>query len=112
MADVTLTVQQIAAAGITPAYTGSLSTSNTYKVPNDGRVFLQFKKSEATDCTVTITTPATKGGLAIADRTETVAGSTGDVMAGPFPPAIYNASGVLSFTLSNIAGLTVAAFRL
>lgn len=113
MADITITPQQMAASGITPSYTGSLSTSNTYYVKNNSHMFLHFKKSAAVDCTVTITTPPTVGGLAVADRTVTVPASTGDKMIGPFPPSIYNdSSNRVSFTLSNIDGLTVAAVEM
>ena len=112
MANVTLTPQQNTAAGITPTRTGSLSTSNTYLVPNDGRVILQFQKSEAAAATITVQTPKTVGGLAVAELTITVAASSGDVSAGPFPPSIYNAAGILKFTSSNVAGLTVAVLKI
>lgn len=109
MADVRLTPQDLLPTGITPSYTGSLSTANTYQVRNNGNVLLHFKKSGAGDCTVTVQTPKTVGGLAVAEQTFTVPATTGDKMAGPFPPAIYNdGSHDLKFTLSEITGLTVA----
>jgi len=114
MADVELAVQQIVAAGITPTYTGSLSISNTYHVRNTGRIFLHFKKSGAGSCDVTIATPRTVDGLAIADRVVQVPATTGDKMIGPFKPDVYNSQGGvdLTFTLSEITGLTVAVLRL
>jgi hypothetical protein len=113
MADVSLTVQDCVVTGLAPSYTGSLSTENTYQVQNNGRVFLHFKKTGAGECTVTITTPVTKGGLAVADRTLTVPATTGDKMIGPFPPSIYNnSSGLLEFTASEVTDLSVAAVRL
>jgi hypothetical protein len=113
MADVELTVQDCRATGITPSYTGSLSTENTYQVQNNGHVFLHFKKSGAGAATITITTPKTVGGLAVADQTISVPATTGDKMIGPFPPSIYNdADGILEFTSDEVTGLTVAAVRL
>lgn len=113
MADITLTVQKLLPTGITPSYTGSLSAANTYFVRNSGRVMLHFKKSAAVDAVVTIQTPTTVGGLAVAEQTCTVAGSTGDKMIGPFPPRIYNdGNGDLKFTLSDVDGLTVAVVEL
>ena len=112
MSDVALTVQDIVATGLTPSYTGSLSTGNTYQVQNNGRVFLHFKKSAAVDAVITIATPVTKGGYAVADPTVTVPASTGDKMIGPFPPTIFNDDGILEFTCSDVDGLTVAALRL
>ena len=113
MAEITLTVQRVLPTGITPSYTGSLSTSNTYLVRNSGRVLLHFKKSAAVICTVTIATPPTVGGLAVAEQTCAVPATTGDKMIGPFPPRIYNdGAGDLRFTLSDVDGVTVAVVEL
>lgn len=113
MANVDIATQTLAGATTTaPSYTGSLSTSNTYFVENDGRVFLHFKKTGAGACTVTMVTPGTVEGVAIADPTFTVPATTGDVMVGPFPRAPYNdGSNKLSFTCSEVTGLSVAAVR-
>lgn len=113
MPDVTLDVQDITRAGLEPEYESPLSAVDTYKVPNNGRVFLHAKKAGAGDCTITIVTPGKVDGLAITDRTATVPELTGDVMIGPFPPAIYNGSdGMLSVTLSEVTGLSIAALRI
>ncbi len=112
MADVAVTVQEITRAGLTPVYTGSLSTSDTYLVPNDGETYLHIKKSGASDCTVTVATPNTVDGLAVTDLTVTVVASTGDKKIGPFPRETYNnADGKIAVTFSNITGLTMGAFR-
>ncbi len=113
MADVRLTPQTLADTGITPSYTGSLATTNTYKIRNDGRTFVHFKKAGAGDCTVTIQTPKTVNGLAVAEQTVTVAATTGDKMIGPFAPSVYNNKlGDVNITLSEITGLTVAVVTL
>jgi hypothetical protein len=113
MAEVAIAVQRVLPTGVAPTYTGSLLTTNTYLVRNSGRVMLHFKKAGASVCTVTIQTPATVGGLAVAEQTNTVPASTGDIMAGPFPPRIYNdGAGDLRFTLSEITGLTVAVVEM
>lgn len=112
MANVRLTPQAISSAGIVPAYTGSLSVSDTYLVSNNGRVMLHFLKTAAVACVVTILTPDTVDGLAVADRTDTVPATTGDRMLSKFKPGVYNdANGDLSFTLDNIAGLSVAVVQ-
>jgi hypothetical protein len=113
MSDVILTPQTMLEAGITPSYTGSLDTANTYIVRNNGRTFLHFLKDAAVDCDVTIQTPATMGGHAVAEQTVTVVATTGDKMIGPFPKRIYNdALDDLRFTLSDVDGLTVAVVSL
>jgi hypothetical protein len=108
-----VTVQDITRSsnGLTPAYAAG-STTETYLIPNNGDVFVHLKKSDAADCVVTIATPNTVQGLAIADYTATVPASTGDKMIGPFDPRDFNtAQGQLSMTLSEVAGLTFGVFR-
>lgn len=113
MADVDLTVQDVSRSGVAPSYTSPLGIANTYHVPNNGRMVLHFKKTGAGACTVTITTPGTVDGLAVADRTVVVPELTGDVMIGPFPPATYNdADHEIRFTVSEVTGLSVAALRI
>lgn len=111
MADVRLTVERASRAGLAATYNGSLSAADTYLVRNDGQIVLHFKKSGAGACTVTVKTPTTVDGLAVADRTFIVPATTGDVFAGPFPPKDYNEGGDLNVTLSDVVGLTVAVVR-
>jgi hypothetical protein len=114
MADVNLAVQQIDSEdGHTPTYQGSLSISDTYKIPHDDRTFLHFKKTGAGACTVTVQTPVTVRGKAVAEATFNVPATTGDVMVGPFPADLYRqGDGKINVTLSEVTGLTVGVFRL
>lgn len=113
MANVRLTPEAVDDKGLAATYIGSLSVANTYLVNNGGNVILHFKKTGAGACTVTVTTPKTGGrGLAIAERTFTVPATTGDIFAGTFPVGLFNdGSGDISFTLSEITGLTVAVLK-
>jgi hypothetical protein len=113
MADVRFSPQALSDGGITPAYTGSLLTTNVHKFKNDGKTIVHVKKSGAGACTMTITTPKQVGGLDVAERTVTVAASTGDNMVGPFQPSIYNdGSGDVAITFSEVTGLTMAVVSL
>jgi len=113
MAEVSLSVEKLAPTGLAATYTGSLSTDNTYKVRNSGRMFLHFKKSGAGDCVATIQTPKTVGGLAVSEQAVTVPATSGDMMIGPFPPGIYNDTNQdVNFTLDEVTGLTVACVEL
>ncbi len=108
MGDVTLTVQSGLPAGITPTRT-SIATGNTYKVRNNGRVALLFEKVGSGDCIVTVQTPTTVGGLAVAERTFTVVATTGDIIAAKFAPSIYNdGDGDLNFTIDEGTQITCA----
>ena len=113
MAEVRIDVEKIVPGGLAATYTGSLSTSNTYLVKNNGRTFLHFKKSAAVDAVVTVETPITVDGLAVAERTITVPATTGDRFIGAFPTRVYNDSvGDLRFTLDDVDGVTVAVLRI
>jgi len=110
----TPTIQEIttASSGLTPAYAAG-SATETYLIPNNGAVFLHVKKTGLGDCTVTVPTPGTVGGFAIADYTATVLATVGDKMIGPFLPLIYNdANGQIAVTFSEVTGLTFAVLRL
>ncbi len=108
MADVILTPQKAGAGGVTPTRT-ALATGNTYIVRNGGNTLLAFIKTGAGEAIITVQTPATLGGLAVAERTITVVATTGDVMAAGFAPAVYNdSSGDLRFTTDEGTGITCA----
>lgn len=110
MADISIAAQQGAGIppSLEPSFTGSLTTTDTYVVPNDGRTKLYFKKGAGTDSVVTFETPVTFKGLAVADPTVTVpANEERDV--GPFPPSLYGST--IRFTVTEVANLTVAALR-
>lgn len=112
MADIRIEPQQVEDVGRVAAYTSPLTTTDTYLVRNDGRVFLHFKKSGAGACTVTVQTPKTIHGLAVADRTASVAASGGETFVGPFPAEAYDDKDHdVRFTVSEITGLSVAALR-
>ncbi len=107
-----LTTQSASKSGVTPTR-WTMASSETYKFRNDGRVVLLFEKTGAGACTVTLVTPGTAGGLAIADQTVSVIASTGDTAVGPLPTSLFNdSSGDVSFTLSDTVGLSVAILKL
>jgi len=113
MSDVRVAVERVVASGLAAAYTGSLSTANTYMIRNNGRVIIHLKKSAAVDCVATITTPMTIDGLAVAERTVTVPATTGDRFIGPFLPSLYNdVAQDVRITFSDIDGLTIAVLEI
>lgn len=112
--EVRVSVEQALKSGLAATYTSSgLLTTNTYKVRNDGKVFLHFKKTGAGACVVTIVTPGTSQGLAISDQTVSIPATTGDKFIGPLPPSLFNdASSDVSFTIDDTVGLSFAVIRL
>ena len=85
----------------------AMATADNYIVRNNGRVLLHFEKTGAGAAVVTIITPKTVGGLAVAEQTVAVPATTGDVWAGPFNPDIYNdANGDMDLSTDNDVGMT------
>lgn len=64
-------------------------SSNGNKFSNDGRTLLYIENGGGSSATVTFDTPATVGGLAVAQNAVTLSAGQGK-MCGPFPPEIYN----------------------
>lgn len=112
MALVTLSRSELTSTEATVALTGSLSTTNTYRVKNtNGTTILAFRKSGAGADTVTLVTPGTEDGNAVAEKTWSVPATTGDIMVTLEPKATYNDSdGYATFTHSEVTGLTHGAF--
>ena len=96
MANVELSIQDAARSGTVVVYNTSttvppLTASDRFQIPNNGNVQILVKNG-ATASIITVETPSTVDGLAVADRTVTVAADT-DVIIGPYPPSVYNDSG-------------------
>lgn len=111
MARTALTVQTISRSGIAPSY-ASGDAANGHQFSNNGKTFLHVKNGGGSSITVTIQTPGSVDGLAVADRTVTVANGA-EKMIGPFPTTTYNQSGGLVYVdLSADTSVTLAAFYL
>ena len=81
-----LATQQMTDAGAAVSYS-AVSASDTVDISN-GRTFLHVKNAGGSSDTVTLVTPGTVSGLAIADRTVAVANGT-ERFIGPLDPALY-----------------------
>lgn len=114
MATVALTSVRIDKDGDDEVFV-AVATGNTYTVPNVRRMCLHFKKTGAGNATITMITPLTVQGEAVADPTITITATTGDTMValGKFPDLFTDpATGLFSFTTDEGTGLTVAAIDL
>lgn len=112
MADVVVPLTAAAPAGTTSVPV-AITTGNNYKVRNNGRVLLYFAKVGAGAANITIATPKTVGGLAVAEQGFVVPATTGKVWAGPFPADIYNdVSGDLDIVTDEGTSITVEAVQI
>jgi hypothetical protein len=110
MARTALTVQQIVRAGLTPSY--SAANVDGHSIANGGEREFLHVKTGSTACDVTIVTPGTVDGLAVADRTISI-GTSSERMIGPFPRAQYNqADETVHANFSAVTQVTCAAIRI
>lgn len=111
MPTTTLTAQTILnIVGLIPAYAAPANADVTFA--NDGRVFLDVNNTGA-ELTLTINTPGTVEGLAVAENVITIVLTTGHKMIGPFPAVPYNQSGgMVTATFGRITDMTCALIRL
>lgn len=110
MATVTLAVEQAQRSGLEPTF-NAVDATDTYKFQNAGATFLYVKNENVADATVSIVTPTTVDGLAVADRTVVVTAAEERII-GPFPTAYYNdSSGLISFTQNKATDVTIAVVR-
>lgn len=106
-----LAEQKIIRAGLVPAY--AAANADGHSIPNnDGRTFIHVKTG-ATPTNVTILTPGTVDGNAVADKVEAILANS-EQMLGPYPPEVYNQPGTneVHVDLSAVANVTIGLFRL
>lgn len=104
-----LTIQQIAEAGIVPAY-AAVTVADSFQ--SDGRTFLHVKNASGASINVTVTSQAgATPGLAQSNRVVAVAAGT-ERMIGPFPVQGYtDTGGLVQVAYSAIGSITAAALR-
>jgi hypothetical protein len=109
-----LTVSEITSDGITDTLAAANADGNRFS--NDGKTFLEVANGSGGTITVTVETPITFLGLAVADKT--VAIPDGETyFIGPFRPSLYNQltgsyKGFVYVEYSSATTVTVAAWRL
>lgn len=113
MANVTLTPLIVVPGSTDGSTPQAMAAADNYITRNNGRMILHFIKAGAGNATITIVTPNTVDGLAVAERTFVVTGSGGVEFAGPFNPGVYNdASGDMDVSTDEDTGITVQALQI
>lgn len=112
MATVTLSAQTVDKDGLSAATYTAIDATDTYSFRNTDKSILHFKNT-STESTVTLDTPVTSGGIAVANPTVTVPATTGDVFVAMLPLSVFNSSaGLATFTQDVASGVTVALLQL
>ncbi len=105
-----LTTQSASVTGLQATY-GAVSASDTVSIQDD-RVFLHVKNGGGSSDTVTIVTPGTVSGLAVADQAVVVANGTEKLI--PIPASLYAdpATGLVTIQHSFTTSVTCAIVRI
>lgn len=114
MARTVLTKQAIVQAGLTP----SLAAANVdgHYFEGSGTVYLEVKNASAGAIDVTVQTPATVAGLAVAELVVSIPATTGQKKIGPFMPRAFNRpaggsdAGLVYVDFSAVASVTCGLF--
>lgn len=107
----TISVQSVDIDGMTPVYSTSVAAG--FQFVNDGRVMIHAKNASANTVYMTVTTPYSENGLALADVYVTLAATTGESMVGPLPTKLFNnSSGYVQVDFSATTSVTAAAIKL
>jgi hypothetical protein len=108
MARTPITAQAVTSAGRAPAYEPANVDGNSFRLL-PGRA-LHVKNGSASAVTVTAPTPQLVDGLAVADRTITVAAGGEQLIAFGTTAAYKQAGGVVHIDYSTVTTVTVAVF--
>lgn len=112
MARSDLTVTEITRSGVDP----SLSAANVdgHAVENNGRMFIDVNNGGGAPITVTVQTPRTVDGLAVAELQVSVTNGVRRLI-GPFPKATFDQPGAdagkVYVDFSAVTSVTVGAFK-
>lgn len=112
MARTLITPQPVGSAGANATYEPANAAGNSYRLAS-GQV-LHVKNGGASACNVTIETPLTVDGLAVADRVVTVAAGAAEFIAlGTDPNGVYRQSGgVVYVDYDQVTSVTVAVLTI
>lgn len=111
MAIVTLTPQIVGKAGATPS-ANSLNAADTYKFRNSSKTLLRIANTGGSPSIVTLDTPGTVAGEAIANPTVSVPATTGVRIISLQPTSLFNdPSGIASFTQDQATGVTAEVYE-
>lgn len=110
MARTIVNAQQVTKAGVAPVFNAATATDGD-GFSNDGNSIIEAKNASGASVDLTITTPGTVDGNAIADLVVTIpAGATRVI--GRLAPAAYNIDGYVWMNWSAVTSVTFAVYRI
>ncbi len=107
-----LTTLNIPLAGVAPSYAAAAAGGDTFLPTNN--TFLHVKNASGSAITVTIVTPGSVQGQAVADTAVSVPATTGERLIGPMRADLYarTSDGRADITYSAATSVTIGVFEL
>ncbi len=88
MARELITPESLSSAGIEPTFTAAVADG--HKIPNNGKLILYVKNTNAASRTITVQTPGEIDGDLTIEEREVVVAATSERVIGPFDQGVYN----------------------
>lgn len=106
-----LATQSVPLAGVVPSYSAAAGGGDTFLPSNN--TFIHVKNGSGGSITVTIVTPGTVSGQAVADVAVAIAAGA-EKMIGPLPGSLFAraSDGRADLTYSGVTSLTLAVLEL
>ena len=112
MARVAVANQDVVAGGLEATFTNATGDDQEFDNDTGQRTFIWVKNADGSDHDVTIITPGTIDGNAVADLTVTVTAGE-ERLIGPFPAGVYNqADNTVQIDYSATTGMSCAVITL
>jgi hypothetical protein len=105
-----LAYQQLGSySGAMPSF-GAAAATDT--IAPDEHGYLWYKSTQGTTEVITVVVPGTNFGLPLTDITVTIGATTGEEIIGPLVHSLADpATGLITITIPDVTGITVAAVR-
>ena len=112
MARTVLAVTSITRLGVDSATTLEAANVDGESILNNSAMFVEILNGNAADCNVTVQTPRTVDGLAVAELAVVVSQNE-RMFIGPFPSTTFNQTGgVIYVDFDTVTDVTIAAWKL
>ncbi|NJN54076.1 MAG: hypothetical protein HC804_04555 [Anaerolineae bacterium] len=111
MARTALTVTEIPLGGVTDALTAANVDGHSVVLDRNAATFIEVNNGAGAPITVTIVTPKTSGGLAVADRTVTVVNAEREKISLEDFDNYRQDDGTVHVDFSSVTTITCAAYK-
>lgn len=111
MARTALSVTAVPLAGVTDALTAANADGHSVALDRNAATWIEVNNGAGAPITMTIVTPKTSGGLAVADRTVTVVNAEREKISLEDVDNYRQSDGMVHIDFSSVTTITCAAYK-